>query len=189
MDNIPKRDSPPLTWANVALALSFVAFDAILSSVYRLGISSSLVSAALRCVIQLSVMALVLESIFNTKNPYGIGGLAREFYLQYPWSRGADSIFQVLLNLLGTLEIGKWEIASSSSGHLHPYQLRTSAREGTNTSWVPRTYLHQVSADLMIKFYTAFVAMFCSTAPVCIIGTRFGMSVVPFWTPEQFSEP
>ena len=80
MDNIPGRsgEQPLLTWFNVALALSFVAFDAVLSSVYRLGISSSLVSAALRCVIQLSVMALVLESIFKTQNPFGVAGLARE---------------------------------------------------------------------------------------------------------------
>ena len=39
-----------------------------------------------------------------------------------------------------------------------------------------------------IKFFSAFVAMLCATAPVSIIGTRFAMSIVPFWTPEQFSE-
>ena len=79
MDDIPDRgDQPLLTWSNVALALSFVAFDAVLSSVYHLGIAGALVPAALRCVIQLSVMALVLESIFKTHNPFGIVGLARE---------------------------------------------------------------------------------------------------------------
>ena len=80
MDGVPdrSRDQPLLTWSNVALALSFVVFDAVLSSVYRLGISSSLISAALRCVIQLSVMALMLESIFKTQNPFGVVGLARE---------------------------------------------------------------------------------------------------------------
>lgn len=78
MDDVPRGERPLLTWYNVALALSFVAFDAILSSVYRLGISGSLIPAALRCVIQLSVMALVLESIFETKSPYGVVGLARE---------------------------------------------------------------------------------------------------------------
>lgn len=77
MDNTPGGKQPLLTWSNVALALSFVVFDAVLSSIYRLGISSSLISAALRCIIQLSVMALVLESIFKTQNPYGIAGLAR----------------------------------------------------------------------------------------------------------------
>jgi len=80
MDSGPDRhEQPLLTWSNVALALSFVIFDAVLSSAYRLGISSSLISAALRCVIQLSVMALLLESIFKTQNPFGVVGLAREF--------------------------------------------------------------------------------------------------------------
>ena len=82
MDGVPdrSRDQPLLTWSNVALALSFVVFDAVLSSIYRLGISSSLISAAFRCIVQLSVMALVLESIFKTQNPYGIAGLARKSY-------------------------------------------------------------------------------------------------------------
>ena len=30
--------------------------------------------------------------------------------------------------------------------------------------------------------------MLCATAPVSILGTRFAMSIVPFWTPEQFSQ-
>jgi len=134
MDNAPNGDQPPLTWSNVALALSFVAFDVILSSVYRLEISSSLISAAFRCIIQLSVMALVLESIFKTKNPWGIAGLA------------------LLLNLLGTLEI-----VANKCKRRHKY-----------------------------IFFTSFIAMLCSTTPVSIIGTRFGMSIVPFWTPERF---
>jgi len=136
MDDIPDRggERPLLTWSNVALALSFVAFDAVLSSVYRLGISSSLVSAALRCVIQLSVMALVLESIFRTQNPFGIVGLA------------------LFLNLLGTLEI-----VVNKCKRRHKY-----------------------------IFFSSFAAMLCATAPVSILGTRFAMSIVPFWTPEHF---
>jgi len=116
------------------LALSFVVFDAVLSSIYRLGISTSLISAALRCIIQLSVMALVLESIFKTRNPYGIAGLA------------------LLLNLLGTLEI-----VVNKCKRRHKYM-----------------------------FFSAFIAMLCATTPVSIIGTRFAMSIDPFWTPEQF---
>lgn len=83
MENAPSREQPLLTWSNVALALSFVAFDTVLSSVYRLGISGSLISAASRCVIQLSVMALVLDSIFQTKSPYGIAALARESHHEH----------------------------------------------------------------------------------------------------------
>lgn len=108
MDDVPRGEKSLLTWSNVALAFSFVVFDAILSSVYRLGVSSSLVSAAFRCAIQLSVMALVLESIFEAKNPYGVAGLARESLPKHlPISWLTYFVFEVLLNLLGTLEIGK----------------------------------------------------------------------------------
>jgi len=134
MDNTPGTEQPLLTWSNVALALSFVVFDAVLSSVYRLGISNSLISAALRCIIQLSVMALLLESIFKTQNPYGIFGLA------------------LLLNLLGTLDI-----VVNKCKRRHKYM-----------------------------FFSSFIAMFCATTPVSIIGTRFAMSIDPFWTPERF---
>ena len=85
MDNAAGGSQPLLAWSNVALALSFVAFDAVLSSIYRLGISSSLISSALRCITQLSVMALVLESIFKAKNPYGVAGITRESYSQKLW--------------------------------------------------------------------------------------------------------
>jgi hypothetical protein len=57
-------------------------------------------------------MALVLESIFKTKNPYGVAGLGRESYykpVQIP--RELNDVFKVLLTLLGTLEIGRRNIA------------------------------------------------------------------------------
>ena len=43
--------------------------------------------------------------------------------------------------------------------------------------------------SLMAQFFSAFIAMLCATAPVSILGTRFGMSIIPFWRPEQFGEP
>lgn len=68
-----------LSWSNVALALSFVLFDTAVSAFYRLGISSSLLTAALRCIVQLSIMGLVLQNIFETKSPWGVAGLARAY--------------------------------------------------------------------------------------------------------------
>jgi hypothetical protein len=52
------------------------------------------------------------------------------------------------------------------------------------------TFLSEALTDAIptFKFFSAFVAMLCATAPVSILGTRFGMSIVPFWTPEQFSK-
>ena len=50
--------------------------------------------------------------------------------------------------------------------------------------------LSKTSTDTIptFKFFSSFIAMLCATAPVSIIGTRFAMSVDPFWTPERFSE-
>ncbi|EPQ52485.1 UPF0014-domain-containing protein [Gloeophyllum trabeum ATCC 11539] len=80
------NDKTHLTFQNVGLAFSFIVFDALVSHLLRLGVGTSLVTAATRCIIQLSVMALVLAQIFETGNPWGIAGIAG------------------LLNLMGTLE-------------------------------------------------------------------------------------
>ncbi|KAI5453888.1 hypothetical protein NCC49_004884 [Naganishia albida] len=78
--------SPELTPLNVALALLFVVFDSILSVTLGLGIASSLLVAATRCILQLSVMGLVLQKVFETGNIFGVFGIA------------------ALLNVLGAIE-------------------------------------------------------------------------------------
>ena len=83
----PDDSRTHLQWTNVGLGLAFVAFDAILSGTFQLGVGRALLTAAVRCIIQLAVMALVLQKIFETNNPWGVAGLA------------------LLLNLLGTTEI------------------------------------------------------------------------------------
>jgi len=75
-----------LNWGDVALAFSFIALDAVLSLLFGLKIGTSLVTAALRCVGQLALMALVLKSVFETKNPWAVAGIA------------------CLLNILGAFE-------------------------------------------------------------------------------------
>ncbi|EPT01707.1 hypothetical protein FOMPIDRAFT_1036173 [Fomitopsis schrenkii] len=76
----------PLSWGNVGLAFSFIVFDAVVSLGFGLGVGSGLVTAALRCIVQLSVVALVLQQVFETRNPWAVAGIA------------------FLLNLMGTLE-------------------------------------------------------------------------------------
>lgn len=71
--------SSELTPLNVALALAFIAFDSVLSITLGLGIASSLLIAASRCILQLSVMALVLGKVFATGNIFGVFGIAGEF--------------------------------------------------------------------------------------------------------------
>ncbi|KAH8074788.1 hypothetical protein BXZ70DRAFT_963711 [Cristinia sonorae] len=82
----PASDSPHLSMANVGLAFAFVAFNALVSSSFGLGVGGSLVSAAVRCVVQLSLVAMVLQKVFEANNPWAVAGIA------------------CLLNLMGTIE-------------------------------------------------------------------------------------
>ncbi|KAH9831651.1 UPF0014-domain-containing protein [Rhodofomes roseus] len=82
----PGGATSPLSWANVSLAFSFIVFDAVVSLAFGLGVGSGLVTAALRCIGQLSVVALVLQQVFATNNPWAVAGIA------------------LLLNLMGTIE-------------------------------------------------------------------------------------
>lgn len=68
--------SPHLTWTNVFIGFLFVIFDSVLSIVLGLGIASSLLVAAVRCVIQLSIMGLVLGKVFASNNIWGVVGIA-----------------------------------------------------------------------------------------------------------------
>lgn len=79
MDDQPNSSRTHLTWTNVGLAFSFIIFDAVVSKSFSLGIGSSLVTAAVRCVLQLSVVALVLQKVFETNNPYAVAGIAGNF--------------------------------------------------------------------------------------------------------------
>ncbi|WWD21960.1 hypothetical protein CI109_106448 [Kwoniella shandongensis] len=80
------ESSPTLTWINVLIGLVFIIFDSVLSLILGLGIGSSLLVAAARCVIQLSVMGLILDKVFASDNIWGVIGIA------------------VLLNVLGATE-------------------------------------------------------------------------------------
>ncbi|KAF8577772.1 UPF0014-domain-containing protein [Ramaria rubella] len=80
------ESSNNLGWSSLALAFSFIAFDAFISLIFGLKIGTSLVTAAIRCVVQLSLMALVLKSVFQTNNPWAVAGIA------------------CLLNILGAFE-------------------------------------------------------------------------------------
>jgi hypothetical protein len=72
-------ESPTLSWVNVGLGFLFILFDAVLSATLGLGIGGSLVVAATRCVIQLSIMGLVLDKVFASQNIWGVVGIAREY--------------------------------------------------------------------------------------------------------------
>ena len=75
MDATP-GDTTNLTWANVGLGLSFILFNAFLSSTLHLGVGNSLVTSAFRCIVQLAIMGLVLQRVFETNNPWAVAGIA-----------------------------------------------------------------------------------------------------------------
>lgn len=70
--------SPHLTWLNVSIGLGFILFDAVLSLILGLGIGGSLVVAAIRCVVQLTIMGLLLDKVFASNNVWGVVGIARK---------------------------------------------------------------------------------------------------------------
>lgn len=76
MDDPTSGSNTHLTWVSISLAFTFIALDAFLSLVFGLNIGTSLVTAAVRCVLQLALMALVLKSVFQAHNPWIVAGLA-----------------------------------------------------------------------------------------------------------------
>lgn len=106
MDGGSGAHTKDLTWENVGLAFSFIVFDAIISRILGLGVGSSLTTSAVRCVIQLTLVALVLQKVFEANNPWVVAGIACEFH-------ALDArLFHLtglpgLLNLMGTSETGE----------------------------------------------------------------------------------
>ncbi|KAF5379768.1 hypothetical protein D9615_005721 [Tricholomella constricta] len=76
-----------LGWANVGLGFAFILLNVVLSSSFALGIERSFLTAAVRCVVQLAIVGVLLQQVFETKNPWAVGLIA------------------FALNLLGTFEI------------------------------------------------------------------------------------
>lgn len=72
------NDQVHLTVMNVGIGLLFVVFDAVLSVGLGLGIAGSLLVAAIRCILQLSVMALILDKVFASNNIWGVFGITGE---------------------------------------------------------------------------------------------------------------
>ncbi|KAI0090974.1 hypothetical protein BDY19DRAFT_932756 [Irpex rosettiformis] len=123
-----------LGWSNVALAFSFILFNALISRTCGLELGNSLIVAAVRCILQLSLVAVILQRVFETDNAWAVAGIA------------------FMLNLMGATEV---VVNKAKRRHQH-------------------------------MFLSVLVAMLGSTVPVSIIGARFSMSVLPFWSPSQY---
>lgn len=82
----PSPSSPHLDWSNVGIGFAFVASNTVLSRVLQLQIGTSLVVSALRCIVQLTFVAMILQSVFAANNMWTVAGIA------------------LLLNMIGTFE-------------------------------------------------------------------------------------
>ncbi|KAG6862689.1 hypothetical protein C0991_010810, partial [Blastosporella zonata] len=65
-----------LGWSNVALGFSFILFDVAVSAFFGLGIEQSLLTAAVRCTLQLTVVAVLLQRVFSSENAWAVAGIA-----------------------------------------------------------------------------------------------------------------
>lgn len=90
-----------LTWINIGIGLLFLLLDALLSVTLQLGLSTSLLTAAARCVIQLTLMGFVLQKVFETDNPWAVAGIT------------------CLLILLGTTEV-VYNKSKRRFAHMYP---------------------------------------------------------------------
>ncbi|KAJ3563823.1 hypothetical protein NP233_g8688 [Leucocoprinus birnbaumii] len=83
----PSPNSADLGWVNVAIALAFILLNSAISGLLKIGVGTSLIISAIRCMVQLTLVALILEPVFAAENKWAVAGIS------------------FLLNLLGTVEI------------------------------------------------------------------------------------
>ncbi|CAG8458872.1 23113_t:CDS:2 [Rhizophagus irregularis] len=65
-----KIDDNPLEWYHVGIASTFIIINSVISISFGLNLGTSLFVSAVRCVVQLTLMGLVLEDVFKAQNPY-----------------------------------------------------------------------------------------------------------------------
>ncbi|RUS33853.1 hypothetical protein BC938DRAFT_483526 [Jimgerdemannia flammicorona] len=65
----PPKDHAPLHWDNVGIASLFILVDGAISLWLGLRLEKSLFIAALRCIVQLTIMGYVLEDVFRIRHP------------------------------------------------------------------------------------------------------------------------
>ncbi|KAH9060225.1 hypothetical protein EDB87DRAFT_1683976 [Lactarius vividus] len=95
MDTAPlSLSSPYLEWLNISYGFTFVTLDMVLLQVLQLQISTSLVISVLQCIVQLILVATVLQSVFTSQNMWTVAVIVLK----------PITGMSVLLNMLGTFE-------------------------------------------------------------------------------------
>lgn len=68
-----------LTWSDVLMAFILVACNSIVSRYLQLQLDSLLLVAALRCMAQLTAVAVLLQHVLAVKNMWAVAGITRMF--------------------------------------------------------------------------------------------------------------
>ncbi|KAG6868184.1 hypothetical protein C0993_006479 [Termitomyces sp. T159_Od127] len=76
-----------LGWGHIAIAFTFILFDVVVSAFFGLGIERGLLTAAIRCVIQLAIMAVLLQAVNYVLKELQENRDKVEFLLAYGASR------------------------------------------------------------------------------------------------------
>lgn len=84
MDSLPNHTVAELGWSHVGFGLTFIAFNSIISQALQLHIGASLVFAALRCVVQLTLVATILQQVFAAENFWAVVGIACKYVCCVP---------------------------------------------------------------------------------------------------------
>ncbi len=85
MDPLPSHPVADLGWSNVGFGLTFIALNSIISHMLHLRIGASLMLAALRCVVQLTLVATILQHVFAAENIWAVVCIACKYVLVCAW--------------------------------------------------------------------------------------------------------
>ena len=81
MDPLPTTAVLDLTWLHISILLAFVAFNTAISKMLHLHVGTQFLITTIRCTIQLTVAASVLQYLFTTKNTLVIAGITGMSFL------------------------------------------------------------------------------------------------------------
>ena len=113
----PSPSSPVLQWSNVGFGFAFIVMNMVLSQVLDLRIGTSLVVSAVRCMVQLTFVATILQRVFAAQNLWTVAAIARTslppFASRQLFIHSALSL--VLLNMLGAFETGECAVSRSKT--------------------------------------------------------------------------